>query len=117
MFPRNTGPKLPAVLIAIVPGLMAAPHTANAQIRFHAGVEAGVPASDTLMSASNSSSNASLSSFDRYHSSTKRLLAGPGVRIELGGRLGVELDALYQRVNYDHAQSSSSPPNGLSSQS
>ena len=82
---------------------------ANAQIQFHFGVEAGVPLTDTLVSTSTSSTNSASSSIDRYNSETKRLLIGPAFRVDLVRGLGIEFDALYQRVNYDHAIASSSP--------
>jgi hypothetical protein len=80
---------------------------ANAQIQFHFGVEGGVPLTDTLVSttvasASRISANNGSFSFDRYNSETKRLLIGPTLRVDLQHGLGIEFDALYQRVNYDH---------------
>jgi hypothetical protein len=75
---------------------------ANAQIQFHFGVEAGVPLTDTLVSTSSSFASNFSSSFDRYNSETKRLLIGPTLRVDLQHGLGIEFDALYQRVNYDH---------------
>ena len=76
---------------------------ANAQIQLHFGVEAGVPLTDTLSSTSTSSTNPTGFSIDRYNSETKRLLIGPAFRVDLQRGLGIEFDALYQRVNYDHA--------------
>jgi len=75
----------------------------NAQIQVHFGVEAGIPLTDTLSSTSTSSASPSSFSFDRYNSETKRLLIGPAFRVDLQRGLGIEFDALYQRVNYDHA--------------
>ncbi len=82
---------------------------ANAQIQVHFGVEAGIPLTDTLSSSSTSSAIPGSFSFDRYNSETKRLLIGPAFRVDLQRGLGIEFDALYQRVNYDHAIASSSP--------
>ena len=82
---------------------------AEAQIQLHFGVEAGIPLTDTLSSTSTSSASPSSFSFDRYNSETKRLLIGPAFRVDLQRGLGIEFDALYQRVNYDHAIASSSP--------
>jgi hypothetical protein len=82
---------------------------ANAQIQLHFGVEAGVPLTDTLSSTSSSSISPSGSFFDRYNSETKRLLIGPAFRVDLQRGLGIEFDALYQRINYDHASVSSAP--------
>lgn len=82
---------------------------ANAQIQFHLGVEAGVPLTDTLSSASNLSISPSGSFFDRYNSETKRLLIGPSFRLDLQRGLGIEFDALYQRINYDHTIVRSTP--------
>src|SRR5260370_10483633 len=79
------------------------PTIANAQIQFHFGVEAGIPLTDTLLSTSTSSTNPASSSIDRYNSVTKRLLIGPAFRVDLVRGLGLEFDALSQRVNYDHA--------------
>lgn len=76
---------------------------AKAQIRVHFGVEAGVPLTNTLSSTSTSSTNPTGSSLDRYNSVTKRLLIGPAFRVDLQRGLGIEFDALYQRVDYDHA--------------
>jgi opacity protein-like surface antigen len=76
---------------------------ANAQIQFHAGVAAGVPITDTLSSSSSSSLDGQDYSFSRFHSDTKRLLIGPSFRVDLTKALGLEFDALYQRVDYDSA--------------
>jgi hypothetical protein len=90
---------------------------ANAQMQFHFGVEAGVALTDTLSSTSYLSANPSNSSLDRYNSETKRLLIGPAFRVDLARGLGLEFDALYQRVNYDHATLSSLPAASIFSQS
>ena len=76
---------------------------AKAQIQLHFGVEAGIPLTDTLSSTSTSSTNPIGFSIDRYNSETKRLLIGPAFRVDLQRGLGIEFDALYQRVDYDHA--------------
>ena len=76
---------------------------APGQIHPHFGIEAGVPLTDTLSSTSNSSTSATSSSLDRYNSETKRLLIGPAFRVDFESGLGIEFDALYQRINYDHA--------------
>lgn len=85
---------------------------AKAQIQVHFGVAAGVPLTDTLSSTSTSSINPTGSSFDRYNSATKRLLIGPTFRVDLQRDLGIEFDALYQRVDYDHAMVSSALGSG-----
>jgi hypothetical protein len=68
---------------------------ANAQFQF--GVEAGVPLTNTL-----SATQSQPIALDAYSSQTKLLLIGPTVGLNLPGRLRVELDALYQRINYQH---------------
>jgi hypothetical protein len=75
----------------------------NAQIQFHAGVTAGVPITDTLSSSSSSSLDGQDYLFSRFHSDTKRLLIGPSIRLDLTKALGLEFDALYQRVDSDSA--------------
>ena len=96
---------------------------ATGQIHVHFGVEAGVPLTDTLSSSSGSSVNSigstsgTFSSFDRYNSETKRFLIGPAFRVEMQSGLGIEFDALYQRIDYDHATLSAPPPPGPSNQS
>ena len=95
---------------------------ATGQVRFHAGVEAGIPLTDTLPSSLSISTSPTSTSLDRFNSVTKRLLIGPAFRVDLEHGLGIEFDALYQRVNYDHAVVSSSSlaplaPSGFSSQS
>jgi hypothetical protein len=82
---------------------------ASAQIQVHFGVEAGVPLTDTLSSTSTSTANNGGFSTDRYNSETKRLLIGPAFRVDLQRGLGIEFDALYQRVDYDHAVLNSQP--------
>lgn len=77
--------------------------SANAQITVHFGADAGVPLTDTLLSTSSMTANPGMFSFDRYNSETKRLLIGPTFRVDFQRGLGIEFDALYQRVNYDHA--------------
>jgi hypothetical protein len=82
---------------------------ANAQIAVHFGAEAGVPITDTLSSTSIASALPGIIFSDRYNSETKRLLVGPTFRAEFPHGLGIEFDALYQRINYDHAISNSQP--------
>jgi len=82
---------------------------ANAQIRVHSGLTAGVPITDTLVSTSSSSSNGQGYSFSRFNCETKRLLIGPSLRIDLVKGLGLEFDALYQRVNYDSSNINTLP--------
>ena len=79
------------------------------QMQAHFGVEVGVPLTDTLSSSRFSSTSPLSSSIDQYNSVTKRLLIGPAFRVDLPSGLGIEFDALYQRVNYDHAIVSSGP--------
>lgn len=87
---------------------------AMGQIHPHFGVQVGVPITDTLTSSSFTSSDSTSASVDRYHSATKRFLVGPSFRVELTHGLGLEFDALYQRVDYDHFTLSSSTGNYLS---
>lgn len=91
--------------------------SANAQMSVHFGVEAGVPITDTLSSTTSASANPNASFFDRYNSETKRLLIGPTFRVDFQHGLGIEFDALYQRINYDHATLSSQPTAQFFSQS
>jgi hypothetical protein len=88
--------------------LIVAAASGTCQIRLSPGVIAGTPLTDTLISSSSSSSDGADSSFNRVHSVTKRLLIGPSVNLELPRGLGLEFDALYQRINYDIATGSSS---------
>jgi hypothetical protein len=93
-------------LISLIPvGVIAA----HAQMHLHLGVDAGIPITDTLSSYSNSSLNGADYSLSRFNSVTKRLLIGPSLRLELPKGLGIEFDALYQRVNYDSTNVSSVP--------
>jgi hypothetical protein len=91
--------------------------SANAQIAVHFGAEAGVAITDTLSSTASSTAMPGIFSSDRYNSETKRLLIGPTFRIAFPDGLGIELDALYQRINYDHATLNSQPNAQLFSQS
>lgn len=76
---------------------------AQAQVRLHFGVEAGVPFTDTLSGSSASSSPGNgYGLVDSYSSNTKRLLIGPTVRVGLPFGLGIQVDGLYQRINYEH---------------
>ena len=96
---------------------------ATGQIQVHVGVEAGVPLTATLASSSGSTNtvipmgpaSSITSSFDRYNSETKRLLIGPAFRVEMQSGLGIEVDALYQRIDYDHATMSVLPGIGAPS--
>jgi hypothetical protein len=81
----------------------------HAQIQIHAGLTAGVPLTDTLSSSSSSSLNGQDYSYSRFHSDTRRLLIGPSFRLDLTKALGLEFDALYQRVDYDAASINSVP--------
>ena len=93
---------------------------ATGQVHVHFGVEAGVPLTDTLSSSRFSSTSPVSSSIDQYNSVTKRLLIGPAFRVDLQRGLGLEFDALYQRVNYDHLIVFSAPtatPAGIFNQS
>jgi hypothetical protein len=82
---------------------------ANAQIKFHAGVTAGVAITDTLSSSTSNSVSGQDYSLIRFHSDTKRLLIGPAFRLDLTKVLGLEFDALYQRVDYDSANINTIP--------
>jgi hypothetical protein len=75
----------------------------------HFGIDAGVPITDTLPSSSSSTVSGADYSLDRFNSVTKRLLIGPSLRLDLPKGLGLEFDAIYQRVNYDSTNLSSSP--------
>ena len=89
--------------------------SAFSQVRLSPGIRIGTPLTDTLISSSYSSSDGTSSSFNRSNSVTKRLLVGPSLRLELPRGLGLEFDALYQRINSDNASSSQSA--GYSAQS
>ncbi|HEX4229245.1 MAG TPA: outer membrane beta-barrel protein [Bryobacteraceae bacterium] len=80
-----------------------------AQVQVHFGVDAGVPITDTLPSSSTSTVSGADYSLNRFNSVTKRLLIGPSLRLDLPKGLGLELDAIYQRVNYDSTILSSYP--------
>jgi hypothetical protein len=71
---------------------------AHGQVRLHFGVEAGVPLTNTL-STSQILFQGDGILYDAYSSKTKLLLIGPTIRVELPLGLGVQFDALYQRVN------------------
>jgi hypothetical protein len=88
------------LVVAVVP--------ASSQIRLSPGVIVGTPLTDTFVSSSSSSSDGVDSSYDSFHSVTKRLLIGPSLNLELQRGLGLEFDVLYQRINYDLATGSSS---------
>lgn len=88
--------------------LSVAAASAFSQIRLSPGIRIGTPLTDTLISSSSSSSDATSSSFSRSSSVTKRLLVGPSLRLELPRGLGLEFDALYQRINSDYASGSQS---------
>lgn len=81
----------------------------EAQVQVHFGIDAGVPITDTLPSSSTSSLDGMDYSLSRFNSVTKRLLIGPALRLDLPKGLGLEFDAIYQRVNYDSTNLSSSP--------
>jgi hypothetical protein len=61
------------------------------------------------------STSGATSFFDRYNSKTKRFLIGPAFRVEMQSGLGIEFDALYQRIDYDHATLSVLPGPGAPS--
>jgi hypothetical protein len=88
--------------------LIVAVVSASSQIRLSPGVIVGTPLTDTLISSSSSFISGVDSSYENFHSVTKRLLIGPSVNLELPRGLGLEFDALYQRINYDIATGSSS---------
>jgi hypothetical protein len=76
------------------------------QVQVHPGVEAGVPLTNTLSGSSAFSSPGNgFVLVDSFSSNTKRLLIGPTIRIDLPFRLGIEVDGLYQRINYEHFSS------------
>ncbi len=92
-------------LSRLIPLIFLLTGVATGQIQFHFGVEAGVPLTDTLSSSTQFSvfGPSFSSSFERYNSETKRLLIGPTFRVETQSGLGIEVDALYQRVDDDFA--------------
>lgn len=83
--------------------------SAFSQIRLSPGFNLGSPLTDTLVSGSSSSSSGSSTSYVRENSVTKRLLVGPALRLELPRGLGLEFDALYQRINSDYSSESQTP--------
>jgi hypothetical protein len=83
--------------------LCAAFPVATAQIHLSAGGAVGLPLTDTLNSSSINIANGVTSSFSSYRSVTKRILAGPVLRLDFTPNWSVEFDALYQRVDYDSA--------------
>jgi len=87
--------------------LFVAAVSASSQIHLSPGVIVGTPLTDTLISSSSSASSGVDSSFNSFHSVTKRLLIGPSLNLELTSGLGLEFDALYQRVDSDSAAGSS----------
>ena len=89
--------RFPWVLIACFATVSAA------SAQFHAGVALGIPFTDTLNSSSTNLANGVTSSFDSYNSDTKRIVAGPVLRMQFSKGWGMEFDALWQRVDYDHA--------------
>lgn len=97
------------IAFRVVPLLYLIANSANAQIHLHWGVEAGIPITDTLSSYSISSSSGQDYSLSRYNSITKRLLIGPCLRVDLPKGLGIEFDAIYQRVNFDSTSIDSIP--------
>lgn len=76
---------------------------AQAQVPLHFGVEAGVPLTNTFSTSAIflSPGNGAVL-VDAYSSNTKRLLIGPTVRVDLPFGLGVQVDGIYQRINYEH---------------
>jgi|HubBroStandDraft_2_1064218.scaffolds.fasta_scaffold113114_3 hypothetical protein len=76
--------------------------TAAVQAQVQIGIEAGVPLTNTF-STSQIGPYVGNGSFleDAYSSQTKRLLIGPTIRVGLPLGLGLQFDALYQRVNYE----------------
>jgi hypothetical protein len=72
----------------------------------------GTPITDTLNSTSSGFESFAGGFYDissyRYNSETKRLLIGPTFRLDLVHGLGLEFDALYQRIDYDFSTLNSS---------
>jgi hypothetical protein len=89
-------------LVAVV-GMIAP--LAVGQIHPYFGVEIVTPFTSSLLTSTDSavisagSSAASLST--NYNSRTKPVTVGPTFRLELVGGLGLEADALYERLDYD----------------
>ena len=65
---------------------------------FSAGIKAGVPFTDFLNTVSSGQVN--------YHSVPNRYIIGVGAEVNLPFGLGVELDALYRRLNYSSTANS-----------
>ena len=82
---------------------------AVAQIHPHFGVEVGTPLTDTLTSTSFMSVAGANTNSTRSNSETKRLVIGPAFRLDLASGLGLEIDALYQRVDFDRLDIYSPP--------
>lgn len=67
------------------------------------GVKAGVPLSDAFdfKAPDSCAATAAVCSFINYSSKTKRYTFGPTIELRLPYGLGIEFDALYNRLNYD----------------
>lgn len=105
-FVRDCYTRPMAISARVLFTLIAAAASATCQIRLSPGVIVGTPLTDTLISSSFSSGSGTSTSFNRFHSETKRLLIGPSLTLELPRGLGLEFDALYQRIDYDSASGS-----------
>src|SRR6266851_4868201 len=86
---------------------------ARGQVRLHFGVEAGVPLtnafSTTQITLNTMSGDGTPPFHEAYSSKTKRLLIGPTVRLDLPLGLGLQFDALYQRINYEETSVGGGP--------
>ena len=67
---------------------------------FSIGVKGGVPLTDAFKTAQSGSTS--------YLSDTKRYTVGPAVEFHLPFGFGIELDALYKRLNYSSSASAAS---------
>ena len=77
------------------------------------GAKVGVPLADALeVSSPESCAGAAVCSILNYSSKTKRYTLGPTVELRLPHGLGVEIEALYSRLNYDSYFFSSRPSSG-----
>jgi len=77
------------------------------------GAKLGVPLSNAFeFSSPDSCASTAVCSIASYSSKTKRYTFGPTVELRLPHGLGIEFDALYNRLNYDFYFFSSRPSSG-----
>jgi opacity protein-like surface antigen len=84
--------RLPLLSLALAASALAQPVSV--------GVKAGMPLTDFVSTVQNQNVSGALGRLVDFHSNTRPYVFGASIELRLPAKFGIELDALYRRLNY-----------------